>query len=243
MCVLGVCAGLSIKMRCAERTGTFLMLWQHEFYMMMEKPHGAYLYQALEFQVGINLPPEEVQGSTQRQKNEVWVRGVAYAPALHVRKFNTVEQRKGYLFHSEFNDGDGDTALFGKCPEVVRVDNCTAWRSMSSVLDTIPRVVHPADTKTRVIHVAGRQWHYVCGVAATEEEGAFKLQKIRRKSFYMYPEDALGPGVQSATIMWELVESLFENIRHLMQKSGRARSGSFVMPWTAACMIFLQVSK
>ena len=142
MCVLGVCAGLSIKMRCAERTGTCLMLWQHEFYMVMEPRHGAYLYQALEFQVGINLPPEEVQGSTQRQKKEVWVRGVAYAPALHVRKFNTVEQRKGYLFHSEFNDGDGDTALFGKCPEVVRVDNCTAWRPMSSVLETIPRVIH-----------------------------------------------------------------------------------------------------
>ena len=52
------------------------------------------------------------------------MRGVAYAPALHVRKFDKVEQRKGYLFHSEFNDGDGDTALFGQCPEVVRVDNC-----------------------------------------------------------------------------------------------------------------------
>ena len=31
----------------------------------------------------------------------VWVRGVAYALALHdVRKFNTVKQRKGYLFQS-----------------------------------------------------------------------------------------------------------------------------------------------
>jgi hypothetical protein len=57
----------------------------------------------------------------------------------------------------------------------------------------------------------------------------------------MYPEDALGLGVQSATIMWEHLESLFENIRHLMQKSGRARSGSFVIPWTAACMNFLEV--
>ena len=65
-------------MRCAERTGTCLMLWQHEFYMVMEARHGAYLYQALEFQVGTNLPPVEVEGWTQKQKKEVWVRGVAY---------------------------------------------------------------------------------------------------------------------------------------------------------------------
>jgi hypothetical protein len=112
---------------------------------------------------------------------------------------------------------------------------------MSSVLEVIPRVVHPNDIKTRVIHVAGRQWHYVCGVSSIEKDGTFTLQKIPRKSFYMYPEEALGPGVQSATIMWEHVESLFENIRQLMRKSGRARSGSFAMPWTAACMKFLQV--
>ena len=66
-------------MRCAERTGTCLMLWQHESYMVMEAWHGAYLYQALEFQVGTNLPPVEVEGWTQKQKKEVWVRGVAYA--------------------------------------------------------------------------------------------------------------------------------------------------------------------
>ncbi len=92
MCVLGVCAGLSIKMRCAEHTGTCLMLWQHEFYMVMEPRHGAYLYQALEFQVGIKLPPDEVQGSTQKQKKEVWVRGVAYAPAHANYKEHNVMQ-------------------------------------------------------------------------------------------------------------------------------------------------------
>ncbi len=67
-----------------------------------------------------------------------------------------------------FNDGDGDKALFGNCPEVGRVDNCTAWRPMSSVLATIPRIIHPEDVKTRVIHVAGRQLHFVCGVSGTE---------------------------------------------------------------------------
>ncbi len=105
----------------------------------------------------------------------------------------------------------------------------------------IPRVIHPSDIKTRVIHVAGREWHYVCGVAATEKDGTFTCHKIARKMFYMYPEEALGPCVQSATIMWEHVESLFENVRQLMRKSGGARSGSFSIPWTAACMSFFQV--
>ncbi len=82
-------------------------------------------------------------------KKEVWVCGLAYAPALHVRKFSKAEQRKGYLFHTNFDDDDGDKALFRNCPEVVRVDNCTAWRPMSSVLETIPRVIHPEDVKTR----------------------------------------------------------------------------------------------
>jgi hypothetical protein len=44
-------------------------------------------------------------------KKEVWVRGVA---ALHVRKFNTKEHRKGCLFRTAFDDGDGDIALFGQ---------------------------------------------------------------------------------------------------------------------------------
>jgi hypothetical protein len=29
--------------------------------------------------------------------------------------------REGYLFHIEWHDGDADTALFGNCPEVVKV--------------------------------------------------------------------------------------------------------------------------
>ena len=79
---------LSMAMRCAERSGMFTMLWQHEFYMVMEGTYGAYVYQALEFRVGSNLPPDELIGSTATDKKGVWVRGVAYAPSLHVRKFN-----------------------------------------------------------------------------------------------------------------------------------------------------------
>jgi hypothetical protein len=73
------------------------------------------------------------------------------------------------------------------------------------------------------------------------EKGTFIFEKIPRKNFWMYPEDALGGGVQSASIMWERVESLFQGIRDVMQKNGNSRSGSFSMPWTAACMTFIEV--
>ncbi len=66
----------------------------------------------------------------------------------------------------------------------------------------------------------------------------FGFKKIPRKNFCMYPEEVLGAGIQSATIMWERVEALFQGIREVMIKSGNARSGSFSMPWTSACMVF-----
>jgi len=231
-----------MAMRCAERPGMFTMLWQHEFYMVMEVTYGTYVYQALEFKVGSSLPPYDVIGSTAKDKNGVWVRGVAYAPSLHVRKFNKMEERKGYLFHTIDDEADGDVALFGKCPELIRVDNCTAWRPMSSVLPNIPRVVHPEDIKTRMIHVAGRALHFVCGVAGVEAEGTFTFRKIVRSTFYMYPEESLGSLVQSASIMWEQIERLFNNIRNVMRKSGSARSGSLSMEWTAGCMNFVEVT-
>ena len=57
----------------------------------------------------------------------------------------------------------------------------------------------------------------------------------------MYPEEALGAGIQSASIMWERLEALFQGIRDVMAKSGNARSGSFSLPWTQACMDFFEV--
>ena len=237
-------------MRCAERTGSAMMLWQHEFYMVMEpdpgKPSGCplpYVYQAVEFKLGSNLDPKEVEWAKKKQQQEVWVCGVAYAPAFHVRKFNHQKMREGYLFHTEWNDVDADTALFGNCPEVVRVDNCLAWRPMSVVMQLLPRVVHFKDVKVREIHVAGRDLHFVCGVCAMENvgNGTFSFKKIRRASFYMYPEDALGGVVQSSSIMWEQIESLFDGIRGVMQRNGNSRSGSFGIPWAACCMLFLEV--
>ena len=58
----------------------------------------------------------------------------------------------------------------------------------------------------------------------------------------MYPEEALRSRVQSASIMWEQIERLFNNIRNVMRKSGSARSGSLSMEWTARCMNFVEVT-
>ncbi len=157
---------------------------------------------------------------------------------------NKFEERKGYLFHPIDDEADGDVALNGKCPELVRVDNCTAWRPMSSVLPNITRVVHPDDIKMRMIHVAGRALHFVCGVAGVEGKGTFTFRKIARSTFYtsMYPEEALGSRVQSASMMWEQIERLFNNIRIVSRKSGSARSGPLSMEWTARCMNFVEVT-
>ncbi len=74
------------------------------------------------------------------------------------------------------------------------------------------------------------------------KKGIFTFLKIRRRNFYTYPEDVLGAGVQSASIMWERVESLFQGIRDLlMENNGNSRSWSFSLPWTAACMSFFEV--
>ena len=56
--------------RCAERGVSSILLWQHEFYYVLEQeelsrrqlaPPKPYLYQALEFRIGCDLPDEEKQ--------------------------------------------------------------------------------------------------------------------------------------------------------------------------------------
>jgi hypothetical protein len=80
------------------------------------------------------MPPDEVEGLSKKHLEEVWVCVVSHAFALHVRKWDGQEMRKGHLFHSEFNDADGDTALFGHCPEVLRMDNCNSLRDLCLML-------------------------------------------------------------------------------------------------------------
>ena len=57
----------------------------------------------------------------------------------------------------------------------------------------------------------------------------------------MYPEDVFGAQIQSASTMWERVESLFRSIRELMTVSGNARSGSFSVAWSTCVMNFFEV--
>ena len=77
--------------------------------------------------------------------------------------------------------------------------------------------------------------------SAYEDGAVFVLKPIVRNDFVMYPENVFGAQVQSASIMWERVEGLFQSIRELMTSSGNARSGSFSMIWTTALMQFLEV--
>ncbi len=64
------------RVRCAERTGSGLLLWQHEFFMVVERdpyrrPLKPYLYQALEFRIGSQMPPEEIKGLKKKQLEEI----------------------------------------------------------------------------------------------------------------------------------------------------------------------------
>jgi hypothetical protein len=94
---------------------------------------------------------------------------------------------------------------------------------MSSVLTDVPRVVHPDDVYSGEVHVAGRNFHYVCGMfchetvskrtkTGKEQEGSFRLQRLmredgglqRKDGFCMYAEERLGKNINSAGIMWEV---------------------------------------
>ncbi len=132
LCVFVFSCESVVVMRCAERKGTAMMLWQHEFFMVIEPAlEYVYVYQALEFRLGVHLHEDEVERMVRNQLKEVWVCGVAYAPALVVRKLKAAEMKKGYLFHTEWDNGDADKSLFGDCPELVRVDNCRNEKGLS----------------------------------------------------------------------------------------------------------------
>ena len=258
------CLVSMIGERCAERPGSGMLLWQHEFYFVPERdgsgPPKPYIYEAVEFRKGSDLPEVEKENMSRKQLLETWVLGVAYAPASEIRKWS--KREKGYLFHTEVNDTDARTVLFWKCPEVVRIENCTVWRAMSTVLTAIPRVVHPNDVYSGDVHVAGRALHYVCGMCCDkiiakstkkgqQEEGSFDFLKrlIREEpdepfenGFCMYPEERLGSNINSAGIMWEMIEEVFEGIRKVMSESGRARSGSINLMWSRSLLQFWEVS-
>ncbi len=76
--------------RCAERPGSGMLLWRHEYYFVIEKYNGGppkpCIYQAVEFRKGSEFPEIEKENMSRKQLRATWVLGVAYAPALDVRK-------------------------------------------------------------------------------------------------------------------------------------------------------------
>jgi len=59
-----------------------MMLWQHEFYYVLEieetsgrnnAPPKPYLYQALQFSIGRDMPEDEKTGMSRKQLGEMYV--------------------------------------------------------------------------------------------------------------------------------------------------------------------------
>ncbi len=57
----------------------------------------------------------------------------------------------------------------------------------------------------------------------------------------MYPEERFGRNINSAGIMWEMIEELFQGIRIVMSESERARSGTLHLMWSSALLQFWEV--
>ena len=226
--------------RCAGRKGTTRLLWLHEFYVVNEgtaRQPKLSVYQALHFLMGANCPKGYVEDMTDETRRDIWVLGIRHVPAHEVRHCST--RQAGYLFHTLDNDGDGRTALLGKCPELVRVQNGLTWHNIHTISIVVPRVVHPDDVQIRRVHVAGRKRHYVCGVTAVEDPltKTYSLSLMPRSDFCMYPVEVLGMELNSASIMWEHIEDIFQKIRVCMS-SGRQGTSSATFTMPLLCTVF-----
>jgi hypothetical protein len=232
--------------KCAGRHRTSRLLWLHEYFVVYEngnrKQKVPMVYQALQFLFGAQLPEGVVDDISDKQAREIWVLGISYLPAAYVRNFS--RRQTGYIFHTELNEGDADKALYGKCPELVRVQNSLKWHAMSTVSLCVPRVVHADDVKQRRMHVAGRRLHYVVGVTAIQDlkSQSFKLLKLARGDFVTYPEERSGMELQSASMMWGHVDDIFMKIRQCMSAARQGTSSaSFKMPCCVAAHVFWKV--
>ena len=265
VCALGVAMQVAVRQ---PRKGNLVALWIHEFFAVHTnkvKSKGKLqldIYQAMEFSLGGDMPVQCRIGLSEKQLSEIWVKGRYFAPAARIRRANPELRKDRFIFQK-------DTALdwepavqykaeLGKCPELVMVSNCHMWHPMCDVLPMLPRVVHPVDVQTHRVYVNGREWHYVCGVMATELSSlsdtkrsssatentvcGFALSMIKRKHFCMYPEERLGGLIKSPSSQWGNVDELFQGIRNVMSSGTGFVSGSFCVPWTHACQLFWEVS-
>lgn len=229
--------GPAKAIKCALRQRSSRLLWLHEFFVVYgnkRKKKNPYVYQALQFLFGADVPVGSIPEMSEKNRREIWVLGVCYVPASHVRQYS--KRYKGYIFHSEHNDEDAYKSLYGACPEIVRVEHFLIWHPMSNVQGSVPRVVHVDDVKQRRVHVAGRGMHYVCGVTATEdkESNGLTLTPLARGSFAMYPEDRSGMEINSSCMMWEYIEDIFLKMRQCMSA---ARQGTSSATFKMSCLV------
>jgi hypothetical protein len=118
------------------------------------------------------MPVECREGLSKKERSAIRVHGVYYAPEFVIRRANKELRKDRYIFQKDTTD-DWEPcpqykAALGNCPELVRVENCKCWTVMSDALHMLPRVVHPTYVQRHDIYVTGRDWHYLCGVIATE---------------------------------------------------------------------------
>jgi hypothetical protein len=232
--------------RCAGRHDTTRLLWLHEYYVVHEGTVGKAtksIYQALQFMLGVHIPDGVIPNMTELMRRSIWVLGIRYVAAAHVQQYR--DGSEGYIFHTEYNDEDARTCLFGTCPEVVRVENCLKWHEMKNVSTEVPRVVHAEDVHNRRLHVAGRANHYVCGVTAVEDlvTHTYSLARLPRIGFCMYPKERLGMEINSPSMMWEHIEEIFTKTRICMSAARQGTSSAtFSMPLLCTVYAFWQVS-
>ncbi len=181
-----------------------------------------------------------------------------YAPASVIRRANVELRKNTYIFEKDTRD-DWEPcpqykAALGNCPKLVRVENCKCWTAMSDTLHMLRRVVHPTNVQRHEIYVNGRDWHFLCGVIATEnldsEDGndgsssakeGFVLKILDIKLCVMYPEEKLGRFVHSASAQWQIIDALFQGMRDVMRCGTAYTSGTFSIVWTNSCQKFWNV--
>ena len=88
------------------------------------------------------MPEECRAGLSEKQLEAIWVHGVYYAPASVIRRANVGLRKDRFLFQKD-NSDDWEPcpqykAALGKCPELVRVENCLSWTDMADVLHMLP---------------------------------------------------------------------------------------------------------
>ncbi len=111
--------------RCAERGGSAMMLWQHEFYYVLEieetggrnkAPPKPYLYQALQFSVGRDLPDDEKKECRERSLAKCMCKELRML--LHGISGYTVSEIKGTCFMQTVMTQMLEQVYFGDVPRL-----------------------------------------------------------------------------------------------------------------------------